>query len=162
MAQHASAFSQAVEEFATRPTKKKRSFVQRMWEEKLIVSPEEVQASLFDFQKDHSQRASRKVLKPVFDALRDYDKIMDVLSKPHTTFYSRDCIDSQNHKSLGRSHAFSVHLGRTKSRYNREFDIMLCLILNTLLVADCIFSVFNGIMNYLNDSKIRWESLPLR
>lgn len=88
MAQHASAFSQAVEEFATRPTKKKRSFVQRMWEEKLIVSPEEVQASLFDFQKDHSQRASRKVLKPVFDALRDYDRVMDVLSKPHMTFYS--------------------------------------------------------------------------
>lgn len=87
MARYDSAFSQAVEEFATRPTKKKRSFIKRMWEEKTIVSPEEVHASLFDFQKEHSQRASRKVLKPVFDALRDYDRVMDVLGKPRTTFY---------------------------------------------------------------------------
>lgn len=89
----------------------------------MIVSPEEVQASLLDFQKDHSQRASRKVLKPVFDALRDYDRVMDVLSKLYTTFYSRGCIDSQNHNSLGRSYAFSIHLGRTQSRHNREFEI---------------------------------------
>lgn len=86
MAPHASAFSRAVEEFATRPTKKKKSFVQRMWEEKLVISPEEVQIDLFDFQQEHSQRASRKVLKPVFDALRDYDRVMDVLSKSHMTF----------------------------------------------------------------------------
>lgn len=87
MAQPASAFSKAVEEFATRPTKKKKCFVQRMWEEKSIVSPEDVQVDIFDFQQEHSQRASRKVLKPVFDALRDYDRVMDVLSKLHTTFY---------------------------------------------------------------------------
>lgn len=156
MAQHSSAFSQAVEEFATRPTKKKKSFVQRMWEEKLIISPEEVQESLLEFHQDNSQRAARKVLRPVFDALRDYDRVMDVLGKPFMTLYGRACIDSQNYKVSADPMPSAFIWGGLKAviivSLSRHVVVDL---IYSLLVADGYFSVSNGIMNYLNDSRIK-------
>lgn len=86
MAQIVSPFSQAVEEFVTRPTKKKKCFAQRIWEKKSIVGPEDVYNALLDFQNENSQRASRKVLKPVFDALQDYDKVLDTLGRSSPQF----------------------------------------------------------------------------
>lgn len=127
MAHHASAFSRAVEEFATRPTKKKGGFVQRMWEEKLIISPEEVQTALLDFQQDHSQRASRKVLKPVVDALRDYNKVMDTLGKSLPTLSSRACKNSRSHKVSADPMPSAFIWGGLKAVIAVSFGLPCCI-----------------------------------
>lgn len=81
MARERSAFSIAVEEFVTRPTKKKKaeSFIHRIWSEKSTVSVDDAQDALSALEKASSQRASRRVLRPVYDALQDYHKVIDTL-----------------------------------------------------------------------------------
>lgn len=77
------AFSRAVREFIARPTKKKRaSFIEDVLRNRSAVHPQEVQEMMQQMEKDSLQNnVSRKIVRPVFDAILDYAGVIECLSK---------------------------------------------------------------------------------
>jgi hypothetical protein len=78
-----SAFSRAVRQFVSQSTKRKTpSFIQHVLVDGDRVTADDVQAQMVLLEKESSQRISRKVMKPIFEALLDYDGVIDTLCTP--------------------------------------------------------------------------------
>lgn len=72
----------AVRAYAATPTKKKKAtFIQRYLEKEDEVKPNDVQAALLAAEKENSQRTTRRILRPVFEALLDYDGVVGTLGR---------------------------------------------------------------------------------
>ncbi len=72
-------FSEAIRDFLAQPTKKKTaSFIRNYLDGGQIVTSEEVQTSIIRLEKASSQRISSK-LRPVFEAILDYDGVIGTL-----------------------------------------------------------------------------------
>ncbi|RDW66363.1 hypothetical protein BP6252_09998 [Coleophoma cylindrospora] len=80
MARSQSAFMRALEAFVAEPSKKRRpSFLAAYMSGDEAVGADEVHKAISDVEKHHSQKLSRRVLQPVFDAIKDYDAVISVL-----------------------------------------------------------------------------------
>ncbi|KAI8630261.1 hypothetical protein F5Y19DRAFT_429484 [Xylariaceae sp. FL1651] len=80
MARLPCAFTKAVEAFIAEPTRKKRpSFLTDYLVGEKTVTAGEVQTTILDLEKHHSQKLSRRILRSVFEAVLDYDGVITVL-----------------------------------------------------------------------------------
>ncbi|KAI3326935.1 hypothetical protein HD806DRAFT_378066 [Xylariaceae sp. AK1471] len=80
MAYTQSTFTRALEAFIAEPSKKKRpSFLTDYVAGKKAVTADEVQKTMIGLEKHHSQKMSRRVLRPVFEAIIDYDGVITTL-----------------------------------------------------------------------------------
>jgi hypothetical protein len=81
MAVASTAFTDAVRDFTSQSTKKKiPRFINHVFAGGQAVTAEEVQADILSLERDNSQRASRRLLRPVFEAVLDYDGVIGTLS----------------------------------------------------------------------------------
>jgi hypothetical protein len=75
-----SPFVCAIERYLQQPTRKKRaSFIQSYIDGGAVISAEEIQVELMGLSDDMKQRASRRLLWPVFEAVCDYDAVISAL-----------------------------------------------------------------------------------
>lgn len=76
------AFSIAFAEFARglKPEKKRHGFVQHILQGKIITA-EDVQADLQSLGDESAKRTSRRMIKPVFDAIADFDAVISTLGR---------------------------------------------------------------------------------
>ncbi|KAL0938498.1 uncharacterized protein CTRU02_205108 [Colletotrichum truncatum] len=79
-------FSRATREFISQTNKKRLpSFIKTVIIDGKAVSADDVQKHLEILEKENSQRASRRVMRPVFQAMLDYDGVLGTLCQADPT-----------------------------------------------------------------------------
>lgn len=73
-------FGRAVKLFLDQPSKRRQPrFIQSLRNRNNAITANDINTLLIKFEKDSSQKGPKKVLRQVFNAIRDYDAVITTL-----------------------------------------------------------------------------------